>query len=151
MHRGEPMPDGSRILVVEDNFLLAEVVGDFVTDCGMEVVATACGLEIGLVHARETPLDGALLDINLNGRFCFPICDVLRERGIPFAFLSGYGDLALVPPRYRNIPLVSKPFGPDEMKGALDAMLSGESGGPPVDRPRHLNIGEDDHDIGSLL
>jgi DNA-binding response OmpR family regulator len=124
------MAVGSRILVVEDNYLLAEVVGDFVTECGLEVVGMACGLETGLVYARETPIDGALLDINLNGRFCFPICDVLRERGIPFAFFTGYSDLALVPQRYRSVPLVSKPFEPGEMKNAIESMLRGELDGP---------------------
>jgi DNA-binding response OmpR family regulator len=121
---------GSRILVVEDNFLLAEVVGDFLTECDMEVVGPACGLNIGLVYAREAVLDGALIDINLNGRLCFPICDVLRERGIPFAFLTGYSDLALVPQRYRDVPLVAKPFEPMEMKTAIMAMLSGQLDGP---------------------
>ncbi len=119
-----------KILVVEDNYLLAEVIADFVTECGMEVIGPASGLETGLVYARETPIDGALLDIDLGGRLCFPICDVLRERRIPFAFLTGCTNLALVPQQHRHVPLVTKPFEPGEMKDVMDGMLRGELRGP---------------------
>ena len=127
---GAGMLRGSRILVVEDNYLLAEVICDFVTECGMQPIGPASGLETGLVHARETPLDGAILDINLDGRFCFPICNVLVQRGIPFCFLTGYSHLAMVPQQYRHAPLVSKPFEPEEMRNVIDMMLSGQFTGP---------------------
>jgi DNA-binding response OmpR family regulator len=124
------MFEGAKILIVEDNYLLAEVVCDFVSDCGMEPIGPATGLDRALVYARETPLDGAILDINLDGRLSFPICSVLRQRGIPFCFLTAYGDLSLVPQQFRAVPLVSKPFESDEMRTALATMLSGGLGGP---------------------
>jgi DNA-binding response OmpR family regulator len=124
------MHAGSKILVVEDNYLFAQVICDFVVDCGMEAIGPACGLETGLVYAREAPIDGAILDINLDGRFSFPICVVLAQRGIPFCFLTGYSDLALVPQQFRSLPLVSKPFEPKEMQDAIEMMLSGQPGGP---------------------
>jgi DNA-binding response OmpR family regulator len=124
------MVAGAKILVVEDNYLLAEVVCDFVTDCGMQPIGPATGLDRGLVYAREAPLDGAILDINLDGRLSFPICSVLMQRGIPFCFLTAYGDLSLVPQPFRAAPLVSKPFETEEMRGAIEAMLSGQPGGP---------------------
>ncbi len=124
------MPAGSKILVVEDNYLLAEIVCDFITECGMEPVGPAAGLETGLVFARHSPIDGAILDINLDGRFCFPICDALREREIPFAFLTGYSNLALIPQLYRQAPLIAKPFEPGEMKGVIEGMLLGGLTGP---------------------
>jgi Response regulator len=76
------------------------------------------------------PIDGAILDIDLDGRFSFPICVVLAQRGIPFCFLTGYSDLALVPQQFRSLPLVSKPFEPKEMQDAIEMMLSGQPGGP---------------------
>jgi DNA-binding response OmpR family regulator len=124
------MRAGSKILVVEDNYLFAQVVCDFVVDCGMEAIGPACGLETGLVYAREAPIDGAVLDIDLGGHFSFPICVVLAQRGIPFCFLTGYSDLALVPQQFRSLPLVSKPFEPKEMRDAIEMMLSGQPGGP---------------------
>jgi DNA-binding response OmpR family regulator len=122
--------EGSKILVVEDNYLLAEVVCEFVLECNMEPIGPASGIETGLVYAQEAPLDGALLDINLDHRFCFPICAVLAERGIPFAFLTGYSHLSLIPQPYRHVPLVAKPFDPEELKRVLEGMLAGRRDGP---------------------
>ncbi|SJZ54324.1 CheY chemotaxis protein or a CheY-like REC (receiver) domain [Enhydrobacter aerosaccus] len=126
------MFEGSKILVVEDNYLLAEVVCEFVLDCGMEPIGPASGVETGLVYARQAPLDGALLDINLDDRFCFPICAMLAQRSIPFAFLTGYSHLSLIPQAYRHVPLVAKPFDPDELKGVIHNMLDGRRDGPLV-------------------
>jgi DNA-binding response OmpR family regulator len=123
---------GSKILVVEDNYLLAEVVCEFVIECGLVPVGPASGLETGLVYAREAPLDGAILDINLDNRLCFPICGLLAERNIPFAFLTGYSHLSMIPQAFRTAPLVSKPFDPDELRGVLEGMLSGRRDGPLV-------------------
>lgn len=120
----------SRILVVEDNYLLAEVVCDFIVDCGMQPVGPASGVETGLVYAREAAIDGAILDVNLDGRFCFPICAALVERNIPFAFLTGYSQLSIIPQAYRSVPLVAKPFDPGELRGVIDGMLSGRRDGP---------------------
>ena len=121
---------GSKILVVEDNYLLAQVICDFVAECGFEPIGPASGLDTGLVYAREASLEGAILDINLDGRFCFPICNVLVQRGIPFCFLTGYSHLAMIPPQLRQAPLVSKPFEPEEMRNVIEMMLSGQLTGP---------------------
>ena len=121
---------GSRILVVEDNYLLAEVICDFVADCGMQPVGPAAGLDTGLVYAGEAPLDAAILDINLDGRLCFPICGLLAQRGIPFCFLTGYSHLSLIPQQFRRAPLISKPFEPDELRSVIDMMLAGHTTGP---------------------
>lgn len=121
---------GSKILVVEDNHLFAEAICDFVAECGMLPVGPATGLERGLLYARAAPLDGAILDINLDGRLSFPICHVLQQRGIPFCFLTACSDLSLVPKQLRGVPLVSKPFEPAEMLTAIETMLHGEQGGP---------------------
>jgi DNA-binding response OmpR family regulator len=123
---------GSKILVVEDNYLLSEVVCEFVIECGMVPIGPAASLETGLIYAREAPLDGAVLDINLDNRLCFPICDLLIERGIPFAFLTGYSHLSMIPQAFRTVPLVSKPFDPDELRGVIEGMLAGRRDGPLV-------------------
>ncbi|UYN95365.1 MAG: response regulator [Enhydrobacter sp.] len=122
----------ARILVVEDNGLLAEVIGDFVMECGFRVVGPATSLDSGLVLAREAALDAALLDINLGGRLSFPICGALAARRIPFAFLTGYTQLALVPAAFRSAPVVCKPFEPEEMKSVLEMLLAGRMEGPLV-------------------
>ncbi len=103
-----------------------------VYECGMVPIGPAAGLEAGLIYAREAPLDGAILDINLDNRLCFPICDLLVERGIPFAFLTGYSHLSMIPQAFRTVPLVSKPFDPDELRGVIEGMLAGRRDGPLV-------------------
>ncbi|GEP56178.1 hypothetical protein RSO01_33440 [Reyranella soli] len=79
-------------------------------------------LESAMQMARERALDGAILDINLNGRPCFPVCAILSARRIPFVFLTGYPDAA-VPTEYRGAPLIAKPFEPDELMEMLARML----------------------------
>ena len=111
-----PAPDlsGVRILVVEDTLLIAELITEHLQDEGCDVIGPASRVARALALAAREPLDGALLDINLHGEPCFPIADVLVERGVPIAFLTGYGDSA-VPPTYKTVPRLSKPFQLDEL------------------------------------
>jgi DNA-binding response OmpR family regulator len=118
------MKTGPKILVVEDNYLLAVIVCDFLRECGVEPVGPAPGLEDGLAYARQEPLSGAILDIDLNGRLCFPICSVLAKRAVPFAFLTGYNQLSIIPAPFSRAPFITKPFLAEEMRYALDLMLS---------------------------
>jgi DNA-binding response OmpR family regulator len=112
-----------RILVVEDNYLLAEVICDFIAECGLGFAGPSGDIDDATRLAREEAIDGAVLDINLRGRLCFPVCNILVKRRIPFVFLTGYTQLALIPNEFRSAPLICKPFDPDEMKTALDDML----------------------------
>jgi CheY-like chemotaxis protein len=106
---------GLRVLVVEDTLLVAEVIIDELTELGCSIVGPASRLQQGLALALREQFDGALLDVNLAGERCFPIADALTERGIPFAFLTGYGD-AGIPSQYRAAPRLSKPFYPDDLE-----------------------------------
>ncbi len=108
---GTPDLHGLRVLVVEDMLLVAEVIVEELHDRGCSVVGPASRLEQGLALAIEEELDGALLDVNLAGKRCFPIADELAKRAIPYAFLTGYGD-AGIPPEYQHAPRLVKPFQP---------------------------------------
>jgi CheY-like chemotaxis protein len=110
---------GLRILVVEDNFLMAESVRDLLDECGCETVGPAPRLEVALELASHELLDGAFLDINLAGEYCFPVARLLRERGVPFMFLTGYDDCSIVPVAFRDAPRLSKPF--DRLEVAVTA------------------------------
>ena len=114
-----------RLLVVEDNYLMAEVICDFVRDCGMEPVGPGGDLESGLDLAWHEKLSGAILDINLRGRPVFPVCSVLTRREIPFVFLSGYTPGVMVPHEYRSVPHVEKPFIAEEFREELEALVNG--------------------------
>jgi DNA-binding response OmpR family regulator len=110
------------VLVCDDNLLIADVVGEFLRECGLTPIGPVGRLESAMQMARERALDGAILDINLNGRPCFPVCAILSARCIPFVFLTGYPQAAL-PIEYRGAPLVTKPFEPNEMKEIVADML----------------------------
>jgi DNA-binding LytR/AlgR family response regulator len=100
---------GLRILVVEDNFLVAEDLRELLARLGCDVVGPAPRVEQGLDLVRQGKLDGAVLDINLGGEDCFPIAAALEERSVPFLFLTGYDDRTLIPAEYRQAPRLSKP------------------------------------------
>jgi DNA-binding response OmpR family regulator len=113
---------GGRVLVCEDNVLIAAVLCEFLRECGLEPIGPFGDLESAVHMARVRALDGAILDINLKGRPCFPICAILSARRIPFVFLTGYPDAA-IPIECRGAPLVAKPFDATEMKEVVAHML----------------------------
>jgi DNA-binding response OmpR family regulator len=109
---------GLRILVVEDSLLIADMIVDVLCDCGCTAVGPAPRLAPGLMLAAAERLDGALLDVNLAGEPCFPIAAALGARGVPFAFLTGYGDGGL-PAEYRAAPRLTKPFTIETLLGLV--------------------------------
>ena len=119
MNVSDPSILDLRILVVEDTLMLAEVLVDQLEDHGCQVVGPAAQLKSGLELARSEVLDGALLDVNLNGERCFPIAEVLTQRGIPFAFLTGYGDHAILP-EFHKVPRLSKPYPASDLAKLLE-------------------------------
>ena len=109
---------GPRVLVVEDEFLLACSLQEDLTAFGYAVV----GPVSSVAAARETlslkAVDAAVLDVNLSGAMVFPLADDLIALRIPIIFLTGYG-LAIIPERFRSLPRLAKPGDP----GALDREL----------------------------
>jgi CheY-like chemotaxis protein len=107
-----------RILIVEDEMMIAMMIEDFLQELGWDVVGSAGGTERALAMARTTDIDAAILDVNLNGRDTFGVADILRERHIPFVFATGYGADG-VADRFRGVPTLTKPFQRDELDRAL--------------------------------
>jgi len=115
---------GGRVLVCEPNLLMAEVICQFLPEWGLEAIGPVDQLESALHMARVRALDGAILNIDLNGRPCFPVCAILSARRVPFAFLTSHsGQAVLIPVEYRWAAIVAKPFEPSEMKDVLAQML----------------------------
>lgn len=111
--------DAIRVLVVEDNLLLAEVLGQILEDFGCEVLGPVPSVESGLRMAGEASLDGAILDINLRGEVCFPIAETLAGRRVPYMFLTGYDNSRLIPPEHRAAPRLVKPVDPAGLAAAV--------------------------------
>jgi CheY-like chemotaxis protein len=128
---------GLSVLIVEDNFLVAEAVREAFEEAGAIVVGPAPRLSEALRKAESTTLDGAVLDINLAGEFCFPLAEALRKRGVPFIFLTGYGEASLIPAAFRDVPRLSKPFDAPEVtqvaaqRFATPQRASSKGAGPP--------------------
>ena len=101
---------GLRILVVEDNFLVAENLRELLAARGCDVIGPAPRVEVALsLLAANGRVDGAMLDINLGGEDCFPVAAALRERDVPFLFLTGYDQGLSIPAEFRHAPRLSKP------------------------------------------
>jgi DNA-binding response OmpR family regulator len=118
-----PNLNGHRILVVEDEVLIAMLLETALEDAGCIVVGPFSRLDEALEAARRDNFDAALLDVNLAGEKVFPVAELLAARSIPFLLLSGYGDKA-TPPGHADWPTFGKPFNTDELLLVLSQMVS---------------------------
>lgn len=100
---------GLRVLVVEDDALLAMALEMNLASLGCQVVAMAATVQDALPLARDTPIDGAILDVNLAGERVYPVADILAARNIPFLFATGYGPAGLRDCD-RARPVLQKPY-----------------------------------------
>ena len=115
---------GRRVLIVEDESLVAMLLETILADLGCDVVGPESNIEDGLSVASGTaPLDAALLDVNVAGQEIFPVAEALKARGVPFVFSTGYGEAGL-PEHWRGNPTVQKPFTEGAIRDALMAALN---------------------------
>ena len=110
---------GRRVLVVEDEYLLANRMVREFAKLGVETIGPAGTIEraLDLIQNGEH-LDGAVLDIKVRGDTVFGLADVLRARGVPFVFATGY-DRQVIPDRYRDVASCQKPFDPAQVVSTL--------------------------------
>ena len=101
---------GLQILVLEDEMIVGMLVEDMLTDLGCTVIGPAATVSAALRLVADEPLDAALLDVNLGqGGSGYPVATELAARGLPFAFVTGYGADGL-PEAWRGHPTLQKPF-----------------------------------------
>jgi PAS domain S-box-containing protein len=98
----------SRVLLVEDEALIAMMMVDALQDLGLEVVGPFRTVPQALAAARNERLDGAILDVNVAGQQVYPVADLLAARRIPFVFLTGYS-IGGIDRRYADVPVLEKP------------------------------------------
>jgi CheY-like chemotaxis protein len=109
---------GLRVFVAEDEALVAMLVEDMLADIGCTVIGPAANLDEALALAADSEIDVALLDVNLAGRPVFPVADLLRARGVPYIFASGYGESG-VSDDHRGAPVLQKPFRESDLARVL--------------------------------
>lgn len=118
------MTDRRRVLVLDDEMLVAMMLEDMLADLDYEVVGPFATLEDGLEAANAESLDGAIIDLNLGrGVFSTPVAEVLRERGVPFLLATGYGANEQTE-ALGHAGLLGKPFSTGDVQAALEAMLA---------------------------
>lgn len=114
---------GIRVLLVEDQMIVAMQIEDMLRAAGCAVVGPVGTLQAAIARAHAEPVDAAVLDVNLDGDKVYPAAEELQARGIPFIFATGYGESTL-PEKWRDQPRLSKPFGREAFERLLRSVAS---------------------------
>jgi DNA-binding response OmpR family regulator len=112
-----------RVLIVEDEAMISMLIEDMLLEFGCEIVGPAARLDHALTLALQAEIDVGLLDINVDGSVIFPVADVLRYRGIPFIFSTGY-DAGTLPKRFQGSPTLCKPYAYKSLTETLSTVLA---------------------------
>ncbi len=114
---------GCHILVVEDEYMLADELQTELEDIGATVIGPAGNIDSALDLIRSAPhLDGAILDLNLGGAPAFSLADALMTRGVPLVFATGY-DFSSVPERFSHVTRCEKPINIRRITAALGSTI----------------------------
>ena len=116
---------GLRMLIVEDETMVAMMVEELLESFGCEVVAVAASVKqaLAVVAADTGAIDGAILDVNIAGEKVFPVADALTAKSIPFVFATGYGASGL-DPGFEERPVIAKPFRVAKLTEVLTSALT---------------------------
>jgi PAS domain S-box-containing protein len=116
-HNGEPIiaaielkrTDTPRVLLVEDEALVAIMIQECLAECGFQIVGPVCTASDAIAAAKDGQFDAAVLDINLGDGLVYPVAEILADRGVPFVFVTGY-DADSIDRRFSQIPVLQKPI-----------------------------------------
>ena len=113
---------GARVLVVEDEYLVAALIEQILESAGCVVMGPIPRVPEALDAVSHDVYDAAVLDVNLAGERINPVADALSERDVPFVFVTGYGANAL-PRKYAERPHIGKPFRMAELLAVLSSII----------------------------
>jgi CheY-like chemotaxis protein len=113
-----------RVLIVEDELLIGDLLDGMVADLGYEVVAVVPRVEDALAVVERGDLDFAIVDIRLHDDSAMPVADALAAKGVPFVFATGLGGDGL-PQSHRGRPILQKPFTKLDLEREINALLGG--------------------------
>ena len=119
-----PPLTGLRLLLVEDEAMVAMMVEDMLSELGCVVVDVAGTVSRAVALADDASLliDGALLDVNLGGETVYPVAEALAARGVPFIFSTGYS-ISGITARFTHVPILAKPYKLDALEEHLMAAI----------------------------
>ncbi|WP_395396263.1 response regulator (plasmid) [Novosphingobium sp. BL-8A] len=112
----------ARLLVVEDEYIIATELAAALEEEGFTVVGPAATVARGHALLQDSRMDGAILDINVRGESIFPLADELARDDVPFLFFTGY-DARVIPDRFADVPCCQKPFAPVSLIGIVEKRI----------------------------
>jgi two-component SAPR family response regulator len=113
---------GCRILVVEDDYFIADTVGNVLKDIGCDVIGPFSSIEDTIQEIGDDLPDAAVLDVNLQGRTVYPLAQALMQRKIPVLFVTGY-DHSTIHRKYRSVPHLAKPVDANRLQNAVARLI----------------------------
>lgn len=113
---------GRKVLVLEDELIIAFALEDMLTDLGAGVVMSS-SLEEAYAGLRDNEIALAVLDVNVNGIKSYPFAEELLSRDVPIIFATGYGD-AEHPPHFAGAPTLTKPYSRQQLSAAIAALTA---------------------------
>jgi CheY-like chemotaxis protein len=125
--REQPMSDSTtampRVLLVEDEYLIRMLLEDMLAELGYTIAEAVGTIAEASKLAASGVFDIAILDVNVDGEEIYPVADILAKRGLPFVFVTGYGENSL-PAKYRSRPALQKPFHSEQLSSTLAGLLA---------------------------
>ncbi len=118
---------GQRVLLVEDEALVAMMIQECLTECGHSIVGPIGRASEAIVAAKEAEFDAAILDINLGDGMAYPVAEILAARGVPFVFVTGY-DADAIDGRFSHVPILQKPIERHMLQKVLAPGMNGSAG-----------------------
>lgn len=115
---------GRRVMIVEDELLVAMELESLLEEQGCDVVGPAPTVDRALALVDRERLDAAILDVNLDGQTAAPVAAELNARGVPFVLATGYGAAQAHQPELRNVPLLDKPVNQETLVRTLARILA---------------------------
>jgi len=110
---------GVTVLIVEDNYVVASALQYLIEGYEGAVAAIVPSVERALAALRDGRVDVAVLDINLHGASVAPLAEHLQACRVPFVFVTGYADPALLPEHLRGYPRFAKPVEAERLVEAI--------------------------------
>lgn len=117
---------GFRVLVIEDEAMVAMLLEAMLEDLGHTVAGSAAKVDDAMRLIAEAQADAAILDVNLHGKETYPLAEALKARGIPFVFATGY-DSSGLREEWRGTKVLQKPFQVKELNEAVSSMFTAKT------------------------
>jgi CheY-like chemotaxis protein len=119
-------PLSASVLLVEDEVMIRMMVADMLEELGLSVAAEAGDIEDAIKLAESAHFDIAILDVNVKGKFIWPVAELIKARRLPFIFATGYGASG-VPKEHSDRPVLQKPFQLQVLANAIRSALDNPS------------------------